>query len=135
MPENQEVIDEVQTSEAILRGLVDAREIVQKQRIAFGNRLFAATKLDSVPPSVVHLMEGWKERFHGVEKEADKAIASFIKSSIDDPFVRCVMSIKGIGPIIAAKISVMVDVGRVDIEDIKPKKESPGDMIRGGPPL
>jgi 4-hydroxy 2-oxovalerate aldolase len=28
------------------------------------------------------------------------------------------------------KISVMVDVGRVDIEDIKPKAESPVDMIR-----
>ncbi|MFH2145801.1 MAG: aldolase catalytic domain-containing protein [Candidatus Omnitrophota bacterium] len=28
------------------------------------------------------------------------------------------------------KISVMVDVGRVDIEDIKPKKESPVDVIR-----
>jgi len=28
------------------------------------------------------------------------------------------------------KISCMVDVGRVDIEDIKPKKESPVDMIR-----
>jgi 4-hydroxy 2-oxovalerate aldolase len=28
------------------------------------------------------------------------------------------------------KISIMVDVGRVDIEDIKPKKESPVDMIR-----
>ena len=28
------------------------------------------------------------------------------------------------------KISVMVDVDRVDIEDIKPKKESPVDMIR-----
>ncbi len=28
------------------------------------------------------------------------------------------------------KISVMVDVGRVDIEDVKPKKESPVDMIR-----
>ncbi|MDD4183450.1 MAG: nucleoid-structuring protein H-NS, partial [Candidatus Omnitrophica bacterium] len=28
------------------------------------------------------------------------------------------------------KISVMVDVDRVDIEDVKPKKESPVDMIR-----
>jgi len=29
-----------------------------------------------------------------------------------------------------AKISVMVDVGRVDLEDVKPAKESPVDMIR-----
>jgi len=28
------------------------------------------------------------------------------------------------------KISVMVDIGRVDMEDIKPKKDSPVDMIR-----
>jgi 4-hydroxy 2-oxovalerate aldolase len=28
------------------------------------------------------------------------------------------------------KISVMVDVGRVDIEDVKPKKDSPVDMVR-----
>ncbi len=28
------------------------------------------------------------------------------------------------------KISVMVDVGRVDIDDVKPKKDSPVDMIR-----
>ena len=28
------------------------------------------------------------------------------------------------------KISVMVDVGRVDLDDVKPKKESPVDMIR-----
>ncbi|TRZ82599.1 nucleoid-structuring protein H-NS [bacterium] len=28
------------------------------------------------------------------------------------------------------KISVMVDVGRVDLDDIKPKKESPVDMVR-----
>lgn len=30
----------------------------------------------------------------------------------------------------STKISVMVDVGRVEIEDVKPKKESPVDMIR-----
>ncbi|MCP5462837.1 MAG: nucleoid-structuring protein H-NS [bacterium] len=29
-----------------------------------------------------------------------------------------------------AKVSVMVDIGRVDIEDVKPAKESPVDMIR-----
>ncbi|MCX5686517.1 MAG: nucleoid-structuring protein H-NS, partial [Candidatus Omnitrophica bacterium] len=28
------------------------------------------------------------------------------------------------------KVSVMVDVGRVDIEDVKPRKESPVHMIR-----
>jgi 4-hydroxy 2-oxovalerate aldolase len=29
-----------------------------------------------------------------------------------------------------AKVSVMVDVGRVDMDDVKPKKESPVDMVR-----
>lgn len=36
--------------------------------------------------------------------------------------------IKGIEP--KTKISIMVDIGRVDLEDVKPKKESPVDMIR-----
>lgn len=37
--------------------------------------------------------------------------------------------IEGIDPN-GLKISVMCDVGRVDMEDVKPKKESPVDMIR-----
>jgi len=44
----------------------------------------------------------------------------------DDDLIRAV--VEGIEP--AAKISVMVDVGRVDLDDIKPKSESPVDMIR-----
>jgi len=44
----------------------------------------------------------------------------------DDDLIR--KTIKGIPS--KTKISVMVDVDRVDIEDIKPKKESPVDMIR-----
>jgi 4-hydroxy 2-oxovalerate aldolase len=44
----------------------------------------------------------------------------------DDDLIR--KTIDGIAS--ETKISVMVDVDRVDIEDIKPKKESPVDMIR-----
>ena len=44
----------------------------------------------------------------------------------DDDLIR--KTIDGIAS--KTKISVMVDVDRVDIEDIKPKKESPVDMIR-----
>lgn len=36
--------------------------------------------------------------------------------------------IEGVEP--RTKISIMVDVGRVELEDVKPKKESPVDMIR-----
>lgn len=44
----------------------------------------------------------------------------------DDEEIRCV--IEGVES--RTKISVMVDVDRVDLEDIKPKSESPVDMVR-----
>jgi 4-hydroxy 2-oxovalerate aldolase len=44
----------------------------------------------------------------------------------DDEHIRKIIS----GIESKTKISVMVDVGRVDIDDIKPKSESPVDMIR-----
>ena len=43
----------------------------------------------------------------------------------DDDIKRIVEGIES-----KTKLSVMVDVGRVDIEDVKPKKDSPVDMIR-----
>ncbi len=43
----------------------------------------------------------------------------------DDQIKRVIEGIKS-----RTKISVMVDVGRVDIDDIKPKKQSPVDMMR-----
>ena len=43
----------------------------------------------------------------------------------DDQIKRVIEGIKA-----KTKISVMVDVGRVDIDDIKPKKQSPIDMMR-----
>ena len=44
----------------------------------------------------------------------------------DDDIIRTI--VEGIEP--AAKVSVMVDVGRVNLDDIKSKNESPVDMIR-----
>ncbi|MFA5259772.1 MAG: aldolase catalytic domain-containing protein [Candidatus Omnitrophota bacterium] len=44
----------------------------------------------------------------------------------DDDLIRAV--VEGVEP--AAKISVMVDIGRVNLDEIKPKSESPVDMIR-----
>jgi 4-hydroxy 2-oxovalerate aldolase len=44
----------------------------------------------------------------------------------DDDLIRAV--VEGITP--AAKIAVMVDIGRVNLDDVKPKSESPVDMIR-----
>lgn len=95
-----------------LRTLVDLRDrLIQKQRIAFGNRLAAAEKEDNVSEGTIQLLERWHERFDKLEKYLNEDIKRIVKDS-DDPILDDMTSIKGIGPILALKIAAMVDISR-----------------------
>jgi len=96
-----------------LRTLVDLRDrTLQKSRIAFSNRVSASERGADVADDVTkELFDKWHSRFDDLETEADKDIAKLVK---DIPIVQYMTAVKGIGPLLAAKIVSMVDIERAD---------------------
>lgn len=95
----------------LLRALVDLRDRqIQKARIQFGNRLAALDKADSSAGSVQRqIVELWLMRFHELEKQLDQDIASVVR---DEPMYEHIIALRGIGPILAAKMIAMIDIER-----------------------
>jgi len=97
----------------IVRPIVDLRDrALQKNRIAFGNRLVAIDDgRDTADPEARELFQRWHERFLELEEAADKDIAKLVK---DMPIVKRMTKVKGIGPMLAAKLVSMIDIERAD---------------------
>lgn len=92
-----------------LRTLVDLRDrVIQKNRMAFEARLQAIERgSDTSEPKQVELLQGWYEKFLAMEKEVD----SQIKEEIDNYLIiEYVIEIKGVGPMLAAKLVSMIDI-------------------------
>jgi ribosomal protein S13 len=99
-------------SDPLLRALVDLRDRqIQKARIQFGNRLAAIENAtddpsDSIQASVI---DKWLIIFTDLEGQLDKDITKLVK---DIPIYEEMSNVKGIGPMLAAKIIAMVDIER-----------------------
>ena len=94
----------------LLRALVDLRDRqIQKGRIQFGNRVGALERGDDNGHSQQLLVaERWMQRFADMESELDKDIA---KEVANYPIYEYVSEVKGIGPMLAAKMIAMIDIG------------------------
>ncbi len=101
-------------SDSLLRALVDLRDRqIQKTRIQFSNRL-SALENDADNPSGSKqqvIVERWLDVFTVLEKSLDKDIAIEVSSY---PIFDEMSNIKGIGPILSAKIISMVDIKRAN---------------------
>ena len=95
----------------LLRALVDTRDKqVQKGRLQFGNRLNALTRGDDEGTAdQLAIVNHWYHRFMDMEKELDRDIAAEVKRY---PIYDYVTAIKGIGPMLAAKLVSMIDITR-----------------------
>ena len=94
-----------------VRALVDLRDrTLQKSRVAFSNRI-SAVDSGADKSGSKELFERWRTRFDELEKEADKDIAEMVK---DIPIVQELTELKGIGPLLAAKLVSMIDIQKAD---------------------
>ena len=99
---------------SLLRALVDLRDRqIQKGRIQFGNRLSALERADdkSAGSGQWQIVERWLMRFHMMEEELDKDILKVVKQ---EPIYEQLSEVKGIGPMLAAKMIAMIDISRDD---------------------
>lgn len=113
IPTGTEIETTDTTVDDSVRALVDLRDrTLQKSRIAFGNRVSAIDRgTDQVSDAAQAIIKKWADRFDELEDEADKDIAKLVKH---EPIVRELTALKGIGPLLAAKIVAMIDIGRAD---------------------
>lgn len=98
--------------DTMLRILVDLREAMQKQRIAFGNRVGALERAaDTGNGESVAAMERWHERFVEVEKRAGDDIRDAVK---EYPIYDYLIRVKGVGPMLAAQLIALIDIERAN---------------------
>jgi len=100
-------------SNSLLRALVDLRDRqVQKSRIQFSNRLSAIDRLtDETDGKQREVVSRWLDVFSTLEKTIDGDIATIVKL---EPIYEEMSQIRGIGPMLAAKIIAMVDIEEAD---------------------
>lgn len=99
-------------SNDLLRTLVDTRTQIQKTRIAFSNRLSAIERgADRAEQPEQAKLEAVYARLVDLEALLDKDIAEEVKGI---PIYERVSTVKGIGPMLAAKIIAMIDIAKCD---------------------
>jgi transposase len=97
--------------DSTLRALVDLRDKqIQKARIQFGNRLGAIERQDdNTTDRQQQIVERWLNRFSQLESELDQDIEAAAGEYRIYPYVT---EIRGIGPLLAAKLIAMIDIER-----------------------
>lgn len=97
--------------DTILRGLVDLRDgKIQKGRIQFSNRLAAIKRRgDPTNGRQTAIVERWLNRFDELEAELNEDITEVVKDHLMYEQLICV---KGIGPMMAAKLLSLIDIER-----------------------
>ena len=95
---------------SLLRALVDLRDKqIQKGRIQFSNRLHAlVTDVDNDSDGQQEkIIRAWTKRFNELETQLDQDISNLVKDEIIyDELSR----LKGIGPMLSAKLIAMIDI-------------------------
>ena len=96
-----------------LRALVDLRDRqIQKARIQFGNRADAiASGSDESSSEQAAIINRWLKTFNQLEKDLDNDIANMVKGF---PIYNHVVEVRGIGPMLSAKIISMIDINRAN---------------------
>ena len=100
-------------NETALKALVDLRDrTIQKSRIAFGNRIAAIEgDRDTADEKTMAIITYWKEKFDEMEAQLDMDIGEMIE---DIPIIDALISLKGIGKILAAKLISSIDIRQAD---------------------
>lgn len=97
-------------TDPVLRALVDLRDRqIQKARIQFGNRLAALDNASDNGTSSKQrqVVERWLEVFKALEEQLDRDITEAVKDVL---IFEELEGIKGIGPLLAAKMLSMIDI-------------------------
>lgn len=94
-----------------LRALVDLRDRqIQKARIQFSNRLSAIERgADISSEAQAKIIERWLYRFDELESELDRDIKEVV---IDHVMYKQLTCVKGIGPMMAAKLLALIEIDR-----------------------
>lgn len=98
-------------SDPLLRALVDLRDQqIQKARKQFQNRIGAIERNDDAgTPEQLAVLKRYFERFQDLEARLEEDIADLVEQY---PIYDHVSAVKGIGPMLAAKLIAMIDVSR-----------------------
>lgn len=93
----------------VLRVLVDLREhVLQKQRIALGNRLSAIERgVDVVDENTARIIQHFYDRFDALEGDADDEIKALVEGL---QIVQAMVTVKGLGPMLSARVVSMIDI-------------------------
>lgn len=93
----------------ILRILIDMREhVLQKERVALNNRLDAIERgADIADENTVAILNYFYERFNDLEAAADSNIKELISEM---PIVQAMVTVRGIGPMLSARVVSMIDI-------------------------
>jgi len=97
-------------TDSAMRAIVDTRQQIQRERIRFGARIDALHRgADNGGGHQLTVVGHYYKRFMELEEEMDRDIAGIVK---DYPIFHYVSSVKGIGPILSAKLIAMIDISR-----------------------
>lgn len=98
-------------NKTIVRSLVDLRDMtIQKSRKGFGNRVLAVEQgRDKMDEQQLELVKRWFDRFDSLENDIDREIRALVK---DDRVIESMVSVKGVGLMLAAKVASMIDIDR-----------------------
>jgi hypothetical protein len=92
--------------------IVQMREKIQKQRIAFSNRLSAIERGVDVPaPGEAQMLQKYYDKFLDIEKEVDGDISEMVEMHRIYPYIS---GVKGVGPSLAAQILSQIDIQTAD---------------------
>jgi hypothetical protein len=96
-----------------LRQLVDLRDrVIQKNRIAFSNRMAAIERGDDVVAEHDEIIiRKWNDTFAELENELDRQIVEKVE---DLAIVNLICGVKGVGNMLAAKMISMIDITKAD---------------------
>ncbi len=96
----------------MLRALVDHRNALQNERIRWSNRLSAATDGEDITGAgELRMAQKWFEVYSRLEADADAEITRAIK---DHPMMPQLRHVRGVGPLLAAKMLALIDIKRAD---------------------
>ncbi len=101
-----------QSPPPLLRALVDHRNSLQAERIRWSNRIAASERgSDQTLVEDLRMARKWFEVYERLEADADAEIVKLIK---DHPMMKQLVPVKGIGPLLGAKMISMIDITRAD---------------------
>lgn len=101
---------------AELKKQIDAREQIIKLRNKVGNQLLAYKReTDELDQEAITMLEKYRDENNLLIKQYDKLITKLIKKiAKEDPLVKTVMNLKGVGPIVASYCITYIDLEKAD---------------------